>query len=138
MLFKGFQDSKNWECHGKILGLIFLSILFQNEEGLLKNDIFALFEDSNASAKNIWHRNWHLKTTKMKTFLLLEKAFKIWNVRKKLEAKLSFWVSSFKLLWKSVVLLRLHLCELKRVECALYNRSCCSKSSKNQRTSMQR
>ena len=129
MLFKGFQDSKNWEYHGKILGLVFLSIFFQNEEGHLKNDLFALLEDSNASFKNIWRRNWHLKTTKTETY-----KYCFWTVRQNLETKLTFWASSFNLLWKSVVLFKLHQCGLMRVECTLYNHCCCSKDSKTQRT----
>ena len=106
-----------------------MSIFFQNEEGLLKNDLFALLEDSNASFKNIWHRNWHLRTTKIETY-----KYCFWTVRQNLETKLTFWASSFNLLWKSVVLFKLQQCGLMRVECALYNHCCCSKASKTQRT----
>ena len=130
LLFKGFQDSKNWEYHGKILGLVFLSILFQNEEGLLKNDLFALLEDSNASFKNIWRRNWHLKTTKTETY-----KYCFWTVRQNLETKLTFWGSSFNLLWNSVVLFKFNHHRPTTGACRLCNCPCSLKDSKNQRTS---
>ena len=78
---------------------------------------------------SIWHRNSHSKATKSET-----SKYCIWTVRQNLETKLTFWASSFNLLWKSVVLFKLHQCGLMRVECTLYNHCCCSKASKTQRT----
>ena len=78
---------------------------------------------------SIWHRNSHSKATKTET-----SKYCIWTVRQNLETKLTFWASSFNLLWKSVVLFKLHQCGLMRVECTLYNHCCCSKASNTQRT----
>ena len=124
--------SKNQRTvHGVVNFLVcfFFFFLFQNEEGLLKNDFFALLEDSNASVENIWYWNWHLKTTEIKS-----SKYCFWSVRWNLEAKISFWGSGFNLLWKRVVLFKLHQCGLMRVKCTLYNDCCCSKTSKTQRT----
>ena len=51
---------KFWIC-------FFLFILFQNEERVLKNMLFALLEESNALFELFGAgNNWHLKTTKIK------------------------------------------------------------------------
>ena len=78
---------------------------------------------------SIWHRNSHLKATKSET-----SKYCIWTVRQNLETKLTFWASSFNLLWKSEDFFMLHQCGLMRVECTLYNHCCCSKASNTQRT----
>ena len=120
LLFKGFDVSKNWQCHGKILGLLLFVYFISKWKESSENCPFAILEESNTFLYTIWFGNslktWHLKTTKNQT-----SKHSIWNFRQNLETKLKSWGSLCNFLWNSMVPCKLHLCRSMVGNLASYN-----------------
>ena len=129
MHFKGFQDSKNWQCCGKILYLLFF-VYFVSKWGETPEKRFFLHFWKQAVLFFLpfgW--DWHLKTTKIETSKTC-----IWTVSLNWEAKLSSWGSSFNFFLNRVAFFKFHWRRSTTWDSTPYNPRCCSKASKTQGT----